>query len=135
MTDLIKNDPTHIDPIRAALSRGGTVDITTTGRRTGEPRRIEIVFHRIDGRIWISGMPSPRRRSWIANLAADPHLTLHLKGPLAVADIPATARIVDDPTERRTILEGVARAWRRTDVDRMVEQSPLIEVIPDDRAA
>jgi deazaflavin-dependent oxidoreductase (nitroreductase family) len=135
MTDLIKTNPTQRDPIQAALSRGGTVDITTTGRRTGEPRRIEIVFHRIDGRIWISGMPSPRRRSWIANLAADPHLTLHLKGPLAVADIPATARIVDDPTERRTILEGVARAWRRMDVDRMVEQSPLIEVIPDDRAA
>jgi deazaflavin-dependent oxidoreductase (nitroreductase family) len=139
MTDLIKPDPSRtnspVDPIQAALSRGGTIDITTTGRRTGEPRRIEIVFHRIDGRIWISGMPSPRRRSWIANLAADPHLTLHLKGPVAVADVPATARIVDDPTERRTILERVARAWRRTDVDRMVEQSPLIEVIPDDRAA
>jgi deazaflavin-dependent oxidoreductase (nitroreductase family) len=135
MTDQIKTDATQTEAIQTALSRGGTVDITTTGRRTGEPRRIEIVFHRIDGRIWISGMPSPRRRSWIANLAADPHLTLHLKGPLAVADIPATARIVDDPTERRTILEGVARAWRRTDVDRMVEQSPLIEVIPDDRAA
>jgi deazaflavin-dependent oxidoreductase (nitroreductase family) len=135
MTDQIKTHATQTDAIQTALSRGGTVDITTTGRRTGEPRRIEIVFHRIDGRIWISGMPSPRRRSWIANLAADPHLTLHLKGPLAVADIPATARIVDDPTERRTILERVARAWRRTDVDRMVEQSPLIEVIPEDRAA
>jgi len=117
------------DPIQAALSRGGTIDITTTGRKTGAPRRIEIVFHRIDGRIWISGMPSPRRRSWIANLAADPRLTLHLKGPIAVADLPATARIVDDPAERRTILERVARAWRRTDVDRMVEQSPLIEVV------
>jgi len=117
------------DSIQAALSRGGTIDITTTGRKTGAPRRIEIVFHRIDGRIWISGMPSPRRRSWIANLAADPRLTLHLKGPIAVADLPATARIVDDPAERRTILERVARAWRRTDVDRMVEQSPLIEVV------
>jgi deazaflavin-dependent oxidoreductase (nitroreductase family) len=135
MTNLINTHLAEPDPIQAALSRGGTVDITTTGRRTGEPRRIEIVFHRIDGRIWISGMPSPRRRSWIANLAADPHLTLHLKGPLAVADIPATARIVDDPTERRTILERVARAWRRTDVDRMVAQSPLIEVVLDDRPA
>jgi len=76
------------DPIRAALGRGGTIDITTTGRQTGEPRRIEIVFHRIDGRIWISGLPSPRRRSWIANLAEDPRLTVHLKGPVAVADLP-----------------------------------------------
>jgi len=123
------------DPIQTALSRGGTIDITTTGRTSGEPRRIEIVFHRIDGRIWISGMPSPRRRSWLANLADDPRLTFHLKGPIAVADLPATARIVDDPAERRTILERVARAWRRTDVDRMVVESPLIEVILDDRAA
>jgi deazaflavin-dependent oxidoreductase (nitroreductase family) len=123
------------DPIPAALSRGGTIDITTTGRASGQPRRIEIVFHRIDGRMWISGMPSPRRRSWLANLADDPHLTVHLKGPIAVADLPATARIVDDPAERRTILERVARAWRRTDVDRMVDQSPLIEVILEDVAA
>jgi deazaflavin-dependent oxidoreductase (nitroreductase family) len=119
------------DPIRTALAAGGTIDITTTGRQTGEPRRLEIVFHRIDGRMWISGMPSPRRRSWIANLAADPHLTVHLKGPVAIADLPATARVVDDPDERRHILERVARAWRRTDVDRMVEQSPLIEVTID----
>ena len=123
------------DQIRRSLSRGHLIDITTTGRKSHEPRRIEIVFHRIDGRIWISGMPSPRRRSWIANLAADPRLTLHLKGPISVADLPATARIVDDPIERRAILERVARAWRRTDVDRMVAQSPLIEVILDDRPA
>jgi len=116
------------DPIRAALSRGGTIDITTTGRRTGRPRRIEIVFHRIDGRMWISGMPSPRKRAWLANLEADPHLTVHLKGPLAVADLPATARVVTDQAERRQVLERVAQAWRRTDVDRMVAQSPLIEV-------
>jgi len=123
------------DSLRAALMRGGTIDITTTGRRSGEPRRIEIVFHRIDGRIWISGIPSPRKRAWIANLEADPHLTFHLKGPVAVVDLPATARIVDDEAERRHILERVARAWRRTDVDRMVEQSPLIEVTIDGAAA
>jgi deazaflavin-dependent oxidoreductase (nitroreductase family) len=122
------------DTIRTALSSGGTIDITTTGRKTGEPRRIEIVFHRIDGKMWISGTPSPRRRSWIANLADDPHLTVHLKGPRAVADLAATARIVDDPTERRQILERVARAWRRTDVDQMVEYSPLIEVSIADAA-
>ena len=62
-------------------------------------------------------------------------MTIHLKGPIARVDLPASARIVDDPAERRTILERVARAWNRTDVDRMVAQSPLIEVILDDRAA
>lgn len=122
------------DDVRSALSRGGTIDITTNGRRTGQPRRIEIVFHRIDGRIWISGIPSRRKRSWLANLEADPRLTFHLKGPVAVADLPATARIVSDPEERRPILARVAQAWRRTDLDRMVEQSPLIEVSIDSTA-
>jgi len=119
------------DAVRAALSRGGTIDITTRGRLTGHPRRIEIVFHRIDGRIWISGIPSRRKRAWLANLEADPHLTLHLKGPAVVADLPATARVVTDEDERRTVLARVAQAWRRTDLDRMVELSPLIEVTVD----
>jgi len=123
------------ETISAALSRGGIIDITTTGRASGEPRRIEIVFHPIDDRIWISGMPSPRRRSWMANLEADPHLTVHLKGPAAVADLPATARIVNDPIERRHVLERVAQAWKRTDVDAMVATSPLIEVTIDESAA
>jgi deazaflavin-dependent oxidoreductase (nitroreductase family) len=122
------------DDIRAALSRGGTIDITTTGRQSGLPRRLEIVFHRIDGRMWISGIPSPRKRAWIANLEADPHLTVHLKGPVAVADLPATARVVVDETERRHVLDRVAQAWRRTDVDRMVAESPLIEVTIDPAA-
>jgi deazaflavin-dependent oxidoreductase (nitroreductase family) len=120
--------PSAID---AALARGGLIDITTTGRTTGRPRRIEIVFHRIADRIWISGKPSTQRRSWLANLEADPNLTVHLKGPDVNADVPATARIVDDPAERRTILAEVARNWRRTDIDVMVEQSPLIEVTVD----
>ena len=117
--------------IQRALSRGHRIDITTTGRTTGAPRRIEIVFHNIDGRIYISGIPSPRKRAWIANLEQDPNLTFHLKGAVT-ADLPGTARIITDERERRTLLEHIARAWNRTDVDRMVEQSPLIEVaLPD----
>jgi hypothetical protein len=77
-------------------------------------------------------MPHPRRRSWIANLAADPRLTIHLTGSPGAPDVAATARIVEDPTERREVLAQIARIWRRTDVDRMVEQSPLIEVTPAD---
>jgi deazaflavin-dependent oxidoreductase (nitroreductase family) len=116
------------DAIRRALSTGEVIDITTTGRTSGEPRRIEIVYHVIDGRIWISGMPRAERRSWVANLDADPRLTFHLKGSVT-ADLPATARIVDDPDERRRVLTGVARAWNRTDIDAMVAHSPLVEVV------
>lgn len=115
------------DKVRRALSRGHTVDITTTGRQSGQPRRIEVVFHNIDGRLYISGMPRRERRSWLANLDADPRLTFHLKGPVK-ADLPARARILTDPTERETVLRPIAQAWRRTDVDTMVRWSPLIEV-------
>ena len=118
-----------MDPaIRAALDRGGIIDITTTGRRTGEPRRIEIVFHNVDGRIVISGMPRrDRTRAWIRNIEADPRLTVHLKRGVT-ADLPGTARIVTDEEERRALLVHVARAWNRTDIDAMVAWSPLIEV-------
>jgi deazaflavin-dependent oxidoreductase (nitroreductase family) len=115
------------ESIRAALSRGRLIDITTIGRRTGAPRRIEIAFHVIDGRIWISGMPSRRPRAWLRNLEANPRLTIHLKGDVS-ADLPARARIVGDPDERRRILERIAWIWKRSDVDVMVAWSPLIEV-------
>jgi deazaflavin-dependent oxidoreductase (nitroreductase family) len=113
--------------IDAALEHGHTIDITTTGRRSGKPRRLEIVFHNIDGRIYISGTPSLRKRAWLANLEADPHMTFHLKGRTR-ADLPATARVIAEEAERRAILPHIARAWRRNDLDRMVQYSPLIEV-------
>jgi deazaflavin-dependent oxidoreductase (nitroreductase family) len=119
--------------IRRALSRGHTIDLTTTGRRTRLPRRIELVFHAIDGRVYISGVPG-RPRSWLANIRANPRVTFHLKSAVK-ADLPATARELTDPAERRRIMEQVARNWGRTDVDRMMVASPLIEVIPDQLAA
>jgi deazaflavin-dependent oxidoreductase (nitroreductase family) len=116
------------DRIRRALSRGHLIDITTTGRRTGQPRRIALVFHNIDGRLYISGMPNARRvRAWLRNMIDEPRFTFHLRGASA-ADLPATARVITEVAERRTVLEHVARNWNRTDVDFMVQHSPLIEV-------
>jgi len=115
------------DTINAALDRGGTVDITTTGRKSGRARRLEIVFHNIEGRIYISGIPRPEKRDWLLNLEADPRLTFHLKGRTQ-ADLPAVARVIGDEGERRRVLPHVARAWRRNDLDAMVRYSPLIEV-------
>jgi deazaflavin-dependent oxidoreductase (nitroreductase family) len=120
--------------IERALSRGGLVDITTVGRKSGDARRIEIAFHNIGGRIYISGMPYPQRRSWLANLDANPRFELHLKGPVQ-ADLPATARIITEEPERREVLIHVARTWRRNDVETMVRYSPLIEVKIEDLAA
>jgi deazaflavin-dependent oxidoreductase (nitroreductase family) len=117
--------------VRRALSRGHNIDITTIGRQTGLPRRIELVFHNIDGRIVISGVPG--RRSWYANLVANPHLTFHLKGPIK-ADLPATARPITEPDERREVMGAVARNWRRNDLEVMMRHSPLVEVTFDKAA-
>ena len=111
--------------ITRALSRGHTIDITTTGRRSGQPRRIELVFHNIDGHVVISGLPG--RRSWYANLLAHPSFTFHLKGAVK-ADLPATARAIVEPEERRAIMARVARNWGRDDLDVMMSRSPLVEV-------
>jgi deazaflavin-dependent oxidoreductase (nitroreductase family) len=115
------------DRIKSALKQGGPIDITTTGRKTGEPRRIEIVFHNIDGRLFISGMPRPEKRKWLANLEANPNFTFHLKRGVR-ADLAARARVITDENERRQVLNQVARNWGRRDVETMVRYSPLIEV-------
>jgi deazaflavin-dependent oxidoreductase (nitroreductase family) len=115
------------DRVREALTRSQVIDMSTTGRKSGEQRRIEIVMHNLGGRRYISGMPFRQRRSWLANIEANPQITIHLKRGLH-ADVPATAREITDPTERRQILEQIARVWKRNDVDIMMEYSPLIEV-------
>ena len=118
--------------IRTALHRSQVIDLTTTGRRTGRPRRIEIFLHEQDGRLFISGMPrADRTRDWIHNITADPYVVVHLKRTVS-ADIPMTARVVTDLAERRPFIEAAARRWGRTDVDEMLQHSPLIVLtLPD----
>lgn len=117
--------------VARALTRGHRIDITTTGRRSGMPRRIELVFHNLDGRIVISGLPG--RRSWYANLLADPRLTFHLTGPVK-ADLPAHARPITEPVERREVMARVAGNWGRDDLEVMLRRSPLVEVLFDKAA-
>lgn len=109
-----------------ALLHDRTIDITTIGRRTGQPRRLEIWFHNLDGHIYISGLPG--RRDWYANVLAQPEFTLHLKES-AQLDIPARAHPVTDPTERRRVLRKLLdRLGRQDTLDDWVERSPLVEV-------
>ena len=109
-----------------ALHHSQVIDLTTTGRRSGTPRRIEIFLHELDGRLFITGMPrADRTRDWIHNITADAQVVVHLKKSM-VADIPATARVVTDEVERRPLIEAAARTWGRTDIDEMMRHSPLI---------
>jgi deazaflavin-dependent oxidoreductase (nitroreductase family) len=132
------------DDVREALAitpsstmEDRTIDITTTGRRSGKERRIEIVFYRFEDSVYLSGIPGPRTRDWLANLAADPRFTFHLKHGV-MADLPAEAEVVTDPAERRRVLahfvdefnhrHGADSPWGVAVLDEWVEGSPLARV-------
>ena len=112
--------------IQRALAEDRLIDITTSGRTSGEPRRIEIGFHNLAGRLYITGRPGPR--SWYANLLADPALTFHLKRSVQ-ADLPARARAITDVGERRELLSKILASIDMGDeLDDWVGGAPLVEV-------
>lgn len=90
----------------AAGTRERTIDITTRGRRTGRPRRIEIFFFRAAGRTYLCSGAGNGATSWHANLLAHPEFTFHLKNGVR-ADLPARATPVTDPEERAAVLAEI----------------------------
>lgn len=131
---------TALDIGAIASPRERTVDITTTGAKSGRPRRIEIWFHHLDGRWYITGRP-PRRREWYHNLEINPRFSFHLKNGVQ-ADLSATARPITDPDERQQILQRIvgslndpsnpAGLSNRPPLEDWVGLSPLVEVTFDD---
>jgi len=124
---------------RGSTARDRTVDITTTGARSGKARRIEIWFHQVHGHWYVSSTPA--KRDWYANLVAHPRFVFHLKNALR-ADLPATAVPVTDPAQRRRVFEYIVDDLNQPhnpgmvpqpqSVDDWVAGSPLVEVIFDD---
>ena len=111
-------------PVPEPLTRSRTVDITTTGARSGKPQRIEIWTWIADGRVYLTG--SPGRRDWYANLRANPELVVHVKSGQPV-DLAARARPIEDPDERREVFEWLL-SGTRYDFDRWLDGSPLAEL-------
>jgi deazaflavin-dependent oxidoreductase (nitroreductase family) len=117
-----------MDAVRAELVDDPTVDITTVGRRTGEPRRIEIWMLDVDGRFFITGTPG--RRDWLANLRADPTIVVHLKRR-ARLDVAGEATPVTDAATRRRVIEHLSANWYRTQtpLDELLATAPMVEVV------
>jgi hypothetical protein len=132
------------DDVRTALDitdsssvEDRTIDIATTGRWSGAPRRIEICFYRFDDAIYLSGIPGPRTRDWLVNLASEPHFVFHLKNGVVV-DLPAVATVITDQTERRRVFvkfvddfnlrNGPGSGWPKAELEEWVERSPLVRV-------
>jgi hypothetical protein len=127
----------------ASRSRERTIDITTTGARTGRARRIEVWFYRVDGRIYLSS--SPARRDWYANIVANPGFVFHLKHGVR-ADLRAVGTPVLDPARREAVFTAIIgdlnQPWNPAGIRQPVEPleewmhgSPLVSVeFPDDIA-
>lgn len=124
------------DAVRQALDTDQLIDITTTGRQSGEARRLETWLYRASGKHYLTGRPG--RRSWLANISADPALIVHVKVS-ATADVPATGRVISDDAERRVILGEIVGERRAAveatggdtspyDLEAWVTRAPLVEL-------
>ncbi len=94
--------------------------LTTTGRRSGEPHRIEIWFALVDGVVYLlSG--GGDRSDWVRNLEVSPDVVLEIGDEERTTQ----ARVVTDPEEdalaRRVVGEKYGPRseddladWRRT---------------------
>ncbi len=123
--------------IKEALRKDRTIDIITLGAKTGLPRRIEIWFTNVNGRIIICGTPDAKGgkghyspRDWLANLRANPEFTFCLKESVKT-ELPAKAVEIIDPEDRRYLMSAPETKWYRDQVDSiedLVNESPIVEV-------
>ncbi len=121
--------------VKEALDRGGIADITTTGRKTGLPRRVEIYFHQFDGEYYLTGRPG-FKRDWEANIKAHSEFTLNLKRGVT-ADVPVVGESEADPEKRGAIIyRALTESWgsepdrAKAHLDHYVNTAPFIRFKP-----
>lgn len=119
--------------IQKALAEDPLVDITAIGRKSGQPRKFEIMLRRHDGKYYIGGRPEPK--GWYANMLANPQITLHLKQSTQ-ADLPATTQPVLDKTQRRLLFQTFFGDSDMMDnLEEWVQHAKLIEIKPTPTSA
>jgi deazaflavin-dependent oxidoreductase (nitroreductase family) len=108
--------------------------VTTTGRRTGIPRRIEIWFAMDDGTIYLlSG--GGDRSDWVRNMIHTPDVTVRIGDQT----FGGRARIVSDPSEDRTARNllfakydptyaGDLTSWRDTALPVAIDLGPSPDI-------
>ena len=113
--------------------------LTTVGRRTGNPHRIEIWFAAHDGRLFLlSG--GGERADWVRNLTANPRVTVELGGETRVG----VARVLapDSPEDQLARAMLVAKyapsednldEWGRTALPVVIHFPSATEARPGER--
>jgi deazaflavin-dependent oxidoreductase (nitroreductase family) len=82
-------------------------DVTTTGRRSGRPHKIEIWFGVLDETMYLISGNGPGA-DWYRNALANPEVTVDLAG----RTFAATARAVTDDGERRRVGDLMGDKYR-----------------------
>lgn len=110
------------------LASQRSIDLTTFGRRSGLPRRIEIWWFQVDDRFVITGTPG--RRDWLANVNTRPEVVVHVDG----RDLPATVRTITDRAFRLRVFTHPGVTWYRSqaELDELVDEAPMVEVLFDE---
>jgi deazaflavin-dependent oxidoreductase (nitroreductase family) len=109
----------HLDDLVGRLTRGGTsapevlaglpvIDVVTTGRKSGLPRRSHLIAVPIDGTLALLGtnFGQPSTPAWVLNLEADPHTTVSYRR----RTIEASARAATED-EKARVLAGSAQVY------------------------
>jgi deazaflavin-dependent oxidoreductase (nitroreductase family) len=108
--------------------------LTTTGRRSGEPRRAPVAAVPIDGDLHVVGSNFGRdaHPAWSWNLLADPHAEVTFEG----RTFPVTAVLLDED-ERRRIWPELLRRWPPFDTyaERSGRELRVFRLVTDEGAA
>ena len=120
----------------ASTARDRTIEITTIGRRSGLPHRIEIWIYRAGDTNYLTGMPG-RTPDWYRNIGENPNFTVHLKHGASATLAAVGTQITDEAERRRVFTEIVAdlnqpanpgRIAQPTTVEAWLGGSVLIEI-------
>jgi deazaflavin-dependent oxidoreductase (nitroreductase family) len=103
-----------LNPVVAALDRVGiraslVVDLETTGRKSGEPRRVPLAGRADDTGVWVISQHG-RRAGWAYNIAADPRVRVRVGNQWRTGT--ATFEPDDDVRARARSFGGAGRLRR-----------------------
>jgi deazaflavin-dependent oxidoreductase (nitroreductase family) len=110
-------------------SPAGFLKLTTTGRKTGQARTVELLYVR-DGPRYVvtaSNAGQPRNPGWYFNVQSTPQVTMHAHG----RDMPAIAQVAS-PEQRRVLwarLIEIAPFYGRYE-RRVTREIPMVILTP-----
>lgn len=100
--------------------------LTTVGRVSGRPHRIEIWFAIIDGSVWVNS-GGRDRSDWVRNLIAEPRVEIEIGSDRWPADASVHHRLVDHPARRS--LAARYQGWQPgQDLSAWATDSLLVEI-------